>query len=241
MDRVLGIYTDITERKKLEEQLRQGQKMEAFGQLAGGVAHDFNNLLTVINGFGEIVLGGLRRDDPARESVAEICKAGERAAALTRQLLSFSRKQITSPKVLDLNALVTDMGGMLRRVIGEDVDLETALQPGLGTVKVDPGHVEQVVMNLAVNARDAMPLGGRLTISTLHAGWIVSPSDPKSQPESYVLLSVGDTGCGMTEEVKSHVFEPFFTTKGVGEGTGLGLATVYGLIRQAGGHVERAR
>ena len=238
VDRILGIYTDITDRKKLEEQLRQGQKMEAVGKLAGGVAHDFNNLLTVINGYGEIVLRDLRPDDPSRVLVRQMTKAGERAEALTRQLLAFGRKQIASPKVLDLNAVVAEMGMMLRRVIGEDIELATDLQPGLGPVMVDPTHVDQVLMNLAVNARDAMPAGGRLTISTRATVLMGLPSDPDVRPGPYVQLSISDTGCGMTEEVKSHAFEPFFTTKGVGQGTGLGLATVYGVVRQAEGHIE---
>jgi PAS domain S-box-containing protein len=242
---VLGVATDITERKRIEEalrqseeQLRQSQKMEAIGQLAGGVAHDFNNLLTVITGFGEVLKRRLPTGDPLREPVEEIAKAGQRAAALTYQLLAFSRRQVLSPKVLDLNSTVTDAEKLLRRLIGEDVELVTVLRPALGSVQVDPGQLQQVVMNLAVNARDAMPQGGRLTLETAKVDLDAAYAQKHFiQPGPYVMLAVSDTGCGMDDETKAHMFEPFFTTKEQGKGTGLGLATVYGIVKQSGGHV----
>jgi PAS domain S-box-containing protein len=222
---LLGLAQDVTVRKRLEEQFFQAQKMEAVGRLAGGIAHDFNNLLTVINGHAAMLLQDLGEGTPVADSVRAILEAGERAAGLTQQLLAFSRKQIVAARELDLNAVVADTEAMLRRLIGEDVLLTKDLQPGLGAVRADPTQVQQVVMNLAVNARDAMPHGGRLCILTKDVG-------------EHVLLAVTDTGCGMTEEVKAHLFEPFFTTKGPGEGTGLGLSTVYGIVKQGGGHVE---
>ena len=233
----VGSWSDITERKQLEEQLRQAQKMEAVGRLAGGVAHDFNNLLTVINGFCDVLLADLPASDLRRESVAAIHGAGERAAGLTRQLLAFSRKAIVAPKVLDLNDIVDSVGKMLRRLIGEDVILTTSLAPGLDRVKADPGQVEQVLMNLAVNARDAMPAGGRLTIETGNLESGEGARYPGLAPGRYVRLVVSDTGHGMTEEVKARVFDPFFTTKEPGKGTGLGLATVYGIVQTYRGHV----
>jgi len=227
------------ERGFLEEQLRQSQKMDAIGRLAGGIAHDFNNLLTVINGYSQILLSQPGLADEPRGKVEEIKKAGERAAALTRQLLAFSRRQVLTSKVVDLNALVAGMNGMLRRLIGEDIDLVAAPGSDLGAVKADPGQIEQVILNLAVNARDAMPTGGRLTIETGN----VDVAEPLAlgagsvPPGSYVTLVVRDTGCGMDAHTQANMFEPFFTTKERGKGTGLGLATVYGIVKQSGGHI----
>jgi PAS domain S-box-containing protein len=236
---VEGIARDITERKQLEEQLRQAQKMEAVGRLAGGVAHDFNNLLTAIIGYSDIVLKALGDSDPLRPDVSEIKLAGERASRLTSQLLAFSRKQILQPKVLDLNESVTDMGKILRRLIGEDIDLVTSPDQALGRVKADPGAIEQVILNLAVNARDAMPEGGMLTIETANVELddAYARAHVSVQPGSYVMLAVSDNGMGMSPETQVHIFEPFFTTKGEGKGTGLGLSTIYGIVRQSGGNI----
>jgi PAS domain S-box-containing protein len=222
-----------------EAQLRQSQKMEAVGRLAGGVAHDFNNLLTVITGYSQLVLGRLGPTDPLRSPLEEVQRAGDRAAALTGQLLAFSRRQVLAPKELDLNKVVGDVGGMLRRLLGEDIELLTVLQPGLGIVKADPGQFEQVIMNLAVNARDAMPKGGKLLLETSNV--ILGRNHGKepvvAEPGPHVVLTVKDTGCGMDAEVRSHLFEPFFTTKEEGKGTGLGLSTVYGIVKQSGGSI----
>lgn len=236
---VQGIARDVTERQQLEEQLRQSQKLEAVGQLAGGVAHDFNNLLTVIGGYSDLVLRRLPERSPLLVSVAEIKKAADRASALTRQLLAFSRKQILQPTVLDLNSTVTNLEKMLRRLIGEDIDLLTITAPDLGQVKADPGQLDQVIINLIVNARDAMPAGGKLTIQTEN----VQLSEEYSQnhvpcmPGNYIMLAVSDTGTGMDAETQSRIFEPFFTTKSAGKGTGLGLSTAYGIVKQSSGNI----
>ena len=237
---IVGSWLDITGRKRLEEQFRQAQKLEAIGRLAGGVAHDFNNLLTVILGYSELARDSLEEHDPLRESFDEIIRAGQRGASLTRQLLAFGRKQILQPVVVDLNLLLADMENMLHRLIGEDVDLVIRPRDPLWHVKVDPGQFEQVVMNLAVNARDAMPTGGTLTIETGHAE--LDEDDLRVRPEAragqYVLISVADTGCGMDAATRARIFEPFFTTKGFEKGTGLGLATVHGIVNQSGGSVD---
>jgi two-component system, cell cycle sensor histidine kinase and response regulator CckA len=234
-----GSIEDITERKMLGEQLRQAQKMEAIGQLAGGIAHDFNNLLTAIGGYSEISMTLLQAEDPLRHNLEEIKKASDRATALTRQLLAFSRKQVLQPKILNLNAIVSELEKMLRRLIGEDIELCTALNPKLGSIKADPGQIEQVIMNLSVNARDAMPRGGRLIIETENVFFTEEFFGDHGviAPGAYVMLAVRDTSTGIDEKTKMHVFEPFFTTKEVGRGTGLGLSTVYGIVSQSGGNI----
>ncbi len=240
--RIVGLASisrDLTNARQLEAQLRQAQKMEAVGQLAGGVAHDFNNILTVINGYSEMLLGEQEPDSPGYQMLEQISEAGRRAASLTSQLLAFSRKQVLQPKVVDLNDTVRTSEKMLRRLIGEDVRLTTTLATRLGHVKVDPGQMEQVIMNLAVNARDAMLDGGRVTIETADVNVDEEHAKTRAEiwPGRYALLSVSDTGTGMDEETKARIFEPFFTTKEVGKGTGLGLAMVHGIIKQSGGHI----
>jgi PAS domain S-box-containing protein len=241
VSRITGEAEDITESKELEERLRQSQKMEAVGQLAGGIAHDFNNLLTAIIGYGELLAKRIGDQPRARRDIDEIHKAATRAASLTKQLLAFSRKQVLQPKVLDLNAVVEDVKRMLQRLIGEDVQLVTALAHSLSLVKADPGQLEQVMLNLAVNARDAMPHGGRLVFQTADVDWCeeeVSGTGGATAVQRYVMLAVADSGCGMDAETRARIFEPFFTTKPQGKGTGLGLATVYGIVQQSGGHVR---
>jgi PAS domain S-box-containing protein len=237
---VEGLVQDVTDRKELEEQLRQAQKMEAVGRLAGGIAHDFNNLLTAVVGYGAMLQSRMRDDSIGRRDVDEIVAAGQRAAKLTAQLLAFSRRQVLQPARLDLNEVVLGVQEMLRRLIGEDISLVTRLNPAIDSVFADRGQVEQVIVNLAVNARDAMEHGGVLRIETLNLS--LTRPDPVAHPGvptgRWVRLTVTDTGCGMDDEVRSHVFEPFFTTKGPGKGTGLGLAVVYGIVRQSGGFIN---
>ncbi|MGA2481198.1 MAG: ATP-binding protein, partial [Spirochaetia bacterium] len=225
---------------RLQEQLLQAQKMEAIGRLAGGVAHDFNNLLTSIIGYSDLLLREERVSGDIREGIQEVESAAYRAADLTRRLLTFSRKQVLQPRVVDLNVLISSLSKLLRRMIGEDVTLQSRLDPAIGRLRADPGQIEQVIINLAVNSRDAMPEGGTLGIDTenviLTAGGLHGHTEVAAG--RYVLVTVSDTGIGMSEEVKSHLFEPFFTTKEPGRGTGLGLATVYGIVRQSGGHID---
>jgi signal transduction histidine kinase len=245
-DYVLAVARDIADRKRaeaemkrLEEQLRQAQKLEAVGRLASGIAHDFNNILGVIVGYGEIVSRSLLDDDPLRSKVAQILEAARRAAALTRELLAFSRQQVLDLRILDLNAIVSEMDPMLRRLIGEDIALATALGPELGSVEGDLSQLQQVIMNLAVNAREAMTAGGQLRIET--SNFDLAAEDVSRYPllktGSYVSLVVTDTGSGIDASARAHVFEPFFTTKEFGKGLGLGLSTVYGIVEQSGGHI----
>ena len=237
---VQGIARDITARKRLEEQLLQAQKLESVGRLAGGIAHDFNNMLTAINGYSDLTLRQLPEDHKVRRNIEEIKKAGERSAQLTNQLLAFSRRQMLHPEVVNLNEVLSDTTQILRRVIGEDVELITDLDPAVGSVKVDPGQLSQIIMNLAVNARDAMPDGGKLTIKTENS--FIAPDQAAAVtgllPGAYVNLSVSDNGTGIDDSDLQHIFEPFFTTKDVGKGTGLGLSTVYGIVRQSGGGIS---
>ena len=237
--RILGTVRDVTERRQLELQLRQAQKMEAIGRLAGGVAHDFNNVLTAVFGYVDLLREELPQDSDAQKDLSEVRKAAERAASLTRQLLAFSRQQVLEPVVLELNELVTDFEKMLRRVIGEDVELRLALGAEVGNVRADPGQLHQVIMNLVVIARDAMPTGGKLTLETANAELtsVYAELHKPVVPGPYVMLAVSDTGTGMTPEIQARIFEPFFTTKEKGKGTGLGLSTVYGIVKQSEGYV----
>ena len=233
------VRTDVGKRASLEEQLRQSQKLEAIGRLAGGIAHDFNNILTAIMGYSSLLQCGLDKGDPKQQEVEEIKKAVRRASSLIQQLLAFSRRQVLQLRVLDLNAVLKNIQQLLQRLIGEDTELIILPTPALGHVKADPGQIEQVLMNLALNARDAMPKGGKVTIET--ANVMVDEAFARRhlipQPGPYIMLSVTDTGSGMDEETQAHIFEPFFTTKEQGKGTGLGLATVYGIVKQSGGSI----
>jgi hypothetical protein len=235
----IAFVSDISQRKQLEDQLMHAQKMEAVGRLAGGVAHDFNNMLTVISGYNRMILDELSTLDPLRGYAEEILKAADRAGALTNQLLAFSRRQIMKPRVMNMNSVIEQTDKMLRRLIGEDIDLVFGLNPDAGNIRADPGHLEQALMNLAVNARDAMPMGGRLTIETANARLDENYARTHMgvTPGDFVMIAVSDTGIGMDAETKRRIFEPFFTTKEKGKGTGLGLATVYGMIKQAGGDI----
>jgi two-component system, cell cycle sensor histidine kinase and response regulator CckA len=235
----MAFVSDISQRKQLEDQLMHAQKMEAVGRMAGGVAHDFNNMLTVISGYNRMILDELSPLDPLRGYAEEVLKAADRAGALTNQLLAFSRRQIMKPRVMNVNSVIEQTEKMLRRLIGEDIELKYALAMDAGNIRADPGHVEQAIMNLAVNARDAMPLGGRLTLETanVHLDETYTRTHMGVTPGDFVMVAVSDTGHGMDAETKRHIFEPFFTTKEKGKGTGLGLATVYGMIKQAGGDI----
>ncbi len=236
---LLGVSTEITERKRLEEQLLQSQKMEAVGQLAGGVAHDFNNILTAIVGYTDLLAAELGTNEQQLEDLEEIRKAARRAAALTRQLLAFSRKQVLEPRIIDVNGVVSNLDKMLRSLISENIELKTVLADNLAAARADPNQIEQVIMNLAINARDAMPEGGTVTIETGNATLddAYAAQHVSVIPGEYVMLAVSDTGCGMDEKTQSRIFEPFFTTKPAGRGTGLGLSTVYGIVKQTGGNI----
>ena len=231
---------DVTERVSLENQLKQAQKLESIGRLAGGVAHDFNNLLTVINGYSEMGLERLPEGDPLRDLLTQIRKAGERANGLTRQLLAFSRKQVIEPRRVNLNELILESTKMLRRIVREDIEITTNLNPAAGDVMADPGQLHQILMNLVVNARDAMPSGGRLSLrsSRLQLDRLEAASLPGTRPGPYAVIEVSDTGVGMSDEIQQKAFDPFFTTKPEGTGTGLGLSTVYGIVRQGGGWIK---
>jgi nitrogen-specific signal transduction histidine kinase/CheY-like chemotaxis protein len=238
-ERTVQLEEQISQRRRSEEQLRQSQKMEAIGRLAGGVAHDFNNVLTVLFGCYESLSERLSSNPAVQQDLQELMRASEHAASLTRQLLAFSRRQIIAPKPVDLGTIVARSESLLRRVIGEDIELKTVARPCLSKVRVDEGQIEQVIMNLAVNARDAMPTGGTLTLRTdeVELGSEYVDGHLNTAPGRYVLLSVADSGTGMTPEVQSHLFEPFFTTKEKGKGTGLGLPTVYGIVKQSEGNI----
>jgi two-component system, cell cycle sensor histidine kinase and response regulator CckA len=235
----IAFVSDISQRKKLEEQLTHAQKMEAVGRLAGGVAHDFNNMLTVITGYNRMILDELSTVDPLRGYAEEILKAADRAGALTNQLLAFSRRQIMQPRVISINTAIEQIEKMLRRLIGEDIELMITLNSSAGNIKADPNHIEQAIVNLAVNARDAMPTGGRLTIETgtFHIDDTYVRTHMGVKPGDFVMIAVSDTGIGMDSATRQHIFEPFFTTKERGKGTGLGLATVYGMVKQSGGDI----
>ena len=237
--RMIGTVQDITDYRCMEEQLRQAQKMEAVGLLAGGIAHDFNNLLTVINGYGNIVLDGLPASDPNRKMLEELIAAGNRATALTGQLLTFGRRQLVELKCLRINAVVTDVEKLLRRMIGEDVELHFLLAPDAGHIRADQGQMEQVILNLAINARDAMPRGGKIILETanMNVDESTAGDHAPAPPGHYVMLAVEDTGAGMDPQILSRIFEPFFTTKEVGHGTGLGLATVFAIVKHCQGYI----
>lgn len=234
------VFRDVTERRRLEEHLRQAQKMEAIGQLAGGIAHDFNNIMAVVIWFGELLLAGNQRAKQRQELARNILEAGKQGVMLTRQIMAFSRKQILMPSVLSLNTVLRDMGPMVKSLIGSGIELVVELAPDLALIKADPSQIGQVVLNLAANAHDAMPKGGRLIITTANVelGEPTNQQHPDVTPGRYALLSVHDTGSGMSDDVLSHIFEPFFTTKDAGKGTGLGLATVYGIVKQGRGHID---
>ncbi len=235
----VGILRDISARKRIEEQLRRSQRLDALGQLAAGVAHDFNNLLVIINGYAEMAIATLPAGAPMRADLEQIRDAGMRAARLTRQLLAFGRKQVLAPVVVSLNAIVGDLQSMLRHTVGEDIDLELRLAPDLGNVRADPSQLEQILVNLVVNARDAMPQGGQIVLETANVeiGAEGTPGHIEAAPGTWVVLSASDTGCGIDEQTMARIFEPFFTTKPAGKGSGLGLATVYGIVKQSGGHL----
>ncbi|MEW6234411.1 MAG: LytS/YhcK type 5TM receptor domain-containing protein [Candidatus Omnitrophota bacterium] len=236
---IFCVGNDNTEQKRLEEQLIQSQKMESVGRLAGGIAHDFNNLLLIINGYSQLALQHLEPDSPIYKDIESILKAGERAAALTRQLLAFSRKQVIQAQIINLNTTIVELDKMLRRLIGENIELVTIPSPSLNPIKADPGQIEQIIMNMAVNARDAMPYGGKLVIETanIHLDESYTQNHAEVIPGDYVMLAISDSGCGMDKETMSKIFDPFFTTKDFGKGTGLGLSTVYGIVKQCEGHI----
>jgi PAS domain S-box-containing protein len=238
-EQLLLAVRDISEYKRLEAQFLQSQKMEAIGVLAGGVAHDFNNLLNVINGYSELILDDLQAEDPLRQDIEQIRDAGQRATSLTSQLLAFGRKQILQPEIIDLNLVISQMNSMLRRMIGEDIDFATDPMSGLGKIHADPSRIQQIIMNLVVNARDAMPNGGKLTVETQNIDFKEPyiKDHPVATPGAYVMLAISDNGTGMDAKTKEHIFEPFFTTKAKGKGSGLGLATVYGIVKQSNGYI----